>query len=198
MNVVFDFGNVIFRWDPHPVIAGVFEDATERQQIMAGFIGHNDWLDLDRGSLQPAEAISRAASRTGLPAEKIARLLDRVPASLAPIKGSPELLYRTKAAGNWLYFLSNMHAASIEHLERAHVFWDVFEGGVVSCRVRMIKPEPQIFAHLLSEYRLDPADTVFIDDMPENVAAAAQVGMRTIRFVDPAQCERELQAIGCL
>ncbi len=198
MNVVFDFGNVIFRWAPHMVIAGVFDQQAEREQVMTQFIGHDDWLELDRGSLRPLEAISRAASRTGLPAEKFARLLDRVPASLAAITGSPELLYRTKAAGNWLYFLSNMHHASIDHLERAHVFWDVFEGGVVSCRVRMVKPEPQIYAHLLSEYQLDPADTVFIDDLSVNLAAAAQFGMRTIQFVDPAQCERELQALGCM
>ncbi|MFM9887027.1 MAG: HAD family hydrolase [Burkholderiales bacterium] len=198
MNVVFDFGNVIFRWDPVTVIAGVFEDETEQEHVMTHFIGHDDWQELDRGSLRPAEAISRAAARTGLPAEKFARLLSRVPASLAPIKGSPELLYRVKAAGNWLYFLSNMHAASIEYLERAHVFWDVFEGGVISCRVRLIKPEPQIYAHLLSEYGLAAADTVFIDDLPVNLAAAAEFGMRTIQFVEPAQCERELRTMGCL
>lgn len=198
MNVVFDFGNVIFRWDPETVISGVFEDPTEQEQVMTHFIGHDDWQALDRGSLRPDEAITRAASRTGLPTEKFARLLARVPPSLAPIKGSPELLYRVKAAGNWLYFLSNMHAASIEYLERAHVFWDVFEGGVISCRVRLIKPEPQIYAHLLSEYGLEPADTVFIDDLPVNLAAAAQFGMRTIQFIEPAQCERELRAMGCL
>ena len=198
MNVVFDFGNVIFRSDPEKVIAGVFDDKSDREQVLAHFIGHDDWLALDRGSLRPVDAISRAASRTGLPAEKFARLLERVPASLAPINGSPELLYRVKAAGNWLYFLSNMHAASIEYLERAHVFWDVFEGGVISCRVRLIKPEPQIYAHLLSEYRLDPADTVFIDDLPVNLAAAAEFGIRTIQFFEPAQCERELRTMGCL
>ena len=198
MNVVFDFGNVIFRWDPETVIAGVFDDKSEREQVLAHFIGHDDWLELDRGSLCPDEAITRAAARTGLPAEKIGRLLERVPPSLAAINGSPELLYRVKAAGNWLYYLSNMHSASMAYLERAHRFWDVFEGGVISSRVRMIKPEPQIYAHLLSEYGLVPADTVFIDDLPVNLAAAAQFGIRTIQFIEPGQCERELRAMGCL
>jgi putative hydrolase of the HAD superfamily len=198
VNVVFDFGNVIFRWDPKRVVARVFADAAECEKVLAHFIGHDDWQELDRGTLHPADAVNRAAVRTGLPAEKIGRLLDSVPPSLAPIAGSPELLYRVKAAGHPLYYLSNMHFASIEHLERAHDFWEVFEGGVVSCRVRTIKPESAIYEHLLAQHRLDPTDSVFIDDLPVNLAAAAKFGMRTIRFIDPAQCERELKALGCL
>jgi putative hydrolase of the HAD superfamily len=198
VNVVFDFGNVVFRWEPDRVVARVFATALECEKVLADFIGHDDWQALDRGSLHPAEAVNRAAMRTGLPAEKIGRLLDSVPPSLAPIAGSPELLYRVKAAGQPLYYLSNMHFASIEHLERAHDFWEVFEGGVVSCRVGKIKPEPAIYEHLLQQYGLDPADSVFIDDLPVNLAAAAKFGMRTIQFVDPAQCERELKALGCV
>jgi FMN phosphatase YigB (HAD superfamily) len=37
---------------------------------------------------------------------------------------------------------------------------------------------------------------VFIDDVEVNVAAAAALGIRTIRFQDAAQCERELAALG--
>lgn len=198
MNVVFDFGNVIFRWDPDRVVARFFDSPPECEKILSQFIGHDDWQELDRGTLAPSSAIDRAASRTGLPAEKIGRLLDSVPPSLATIAGSRELLYRVKAAGHPLYFLSNMHVDSIEHLERTHDFWHVFAGGVVSCRVKMIKPEPAIYALLLQQYELDPAATVFIDDLPVNLAAAAKFGMRTIQFVDPAQCERELRALGCL
>jgi hypothetical protein len=32
----------------------------------------------------------------------------------------------------------------IEYLEKAYTFWEVFEGGVISCRVHLIKPEPEI------------------------------------------------------
>ncbi len=198
MNVVFDFGNVIFRWDPERVVARVFDRAPECEQILTQFIGHDDWQELDRGTLAPVDAINRAALRTGLPAAKIGQLLRSVPPSLATIEGSPELLYRVKSAGHPLYFLSNMHFDSIEHLERAHDFWDVFAGGVVSCRVQKIKPEPAIYQHLLQQYALDPADSVFIDDLPVNLAAAAKFGMHTIQFIDPKQCERELKAFGCL
>ena len=89
-----------------------------------------------------------------------------------------------------------MHVASIEHLEKAYTFWDVFTGVVISCRLHLCKPEPAIYACLLETYGLDGANTGFIDDTEANLLAAAQFGMCTIKFESPAQCERQLQALG--
>ncbi|MBT8082631.1 MAG: HAD-IA family hydrolase [Gammaproteobacteria bacterium] len=61
-----------------------------------------------------------------------------------------------------------------------------------------MKPEPQIYEYLLDAYQLEPTDTIFIDDLPENLDAAASLGIRTIRFVDAAQCERALFDHQCL
>ena len=91
-----------------------------------------------------------------------------------------------------------MHVASIAHLEQAYTFWDVFTGVVISCRLHLCKPESAIYAYLLETYGLEGAHTVFIDDTEANLAAAAQFGMRTIHFESPAQCERQLQVLGCL
>jgi putative hydrolase of the HAD superfamily len=91
-----------------------------------------------------------------------------------------------------------MHVASIEHLEQAYTFWEVFKGAVISCRLHLLKPEPAIYAHLLETYGLAGPDTVFIDDMEVNLRAAATFGIHTIQFTDAAQCARQLQALGCL
>ena len=50
----------------------------------------------------------------------------------------------------------------------------------------------------LDEYRLQASDTVFIDDMHENLVAASQLGIRTIAFVDASQCREEMLKLGCL
>jgi hypothetical protein len=47
-------------------------------------------------------------------------------------------------------------------------------------------------------YALNGADTVFIDDVEVNLAAAAKFGIRTIKFENAAQCASQLQALGCL
>jgi putative hydrolase of the HAD superfamily len=196
MNLIFDLGGVVVRWDPAAIIAGVFQDQQLRAKVREGIFEHADWLELDRGTLGREDAIRRAAQRTGIDAAELTRLLVAVPPSLVPIPQTVELLYRLKARGYPLYCLSNMHVASIEHLEREQRFFEVFTGRVISCRLNLCKPEPAIYRHALETYGLRAEDTVFIDDVEVNVAAAAQLGIRTIQFRDAAQCERELRALG--
>jgi putative hydrolase of the HAD superfamily len=198
MNLVFDLGGVVVRWDPDAIIASVFADPQIRAKVRAGVFGHADWHELDRGTLPREQAIARAAERTGLAESDIEMLLLKVPPSLVAFPDSVDLLYRLKAKGHPLYCLSNMHFASIEHLEHAYDFWEVFSGAVISCRLQLCKPEPGIYAHLLKTYRLKSADTLFIDDVQINLDAAARLGIRTLRFENAAQCERELRALGLI
>ena len=198
MNIVFDLGGVVVTWEPEVLIAKVFTDPLVQARVHSEIIGHADWIALDRGTLPRQDAITRAAQRTGLPEAEVAALLQQVPASLIAIPGTVDLLYRLQAQGHTLFCLSNMHVASIEHLEQTYTFWEVFAAAVISCRLHLCKPEPAIYAHLLETYGLDAADTVFIDDMDVNLTAAAQFGIHTIKFETPAQCAHQLQALGCL
>ena len=196
MNLVFDLGGVVVRWDPDAIIADVFSDPAIRARVKAEVFGHADWLELDRGTLGRDEAIARAAQRSGVAAGEIKRLLHAVPPSLVVFPDTVELLRRLKRKGYPLYCLSNMHFASIEYLERKETFWEVFDGAVISCRLQLCKPEAGIYEHLLRTYQLDPAKTLFIDDVQKNLEAAAKLGIRTLRFENAAQCERELRALG--
>ncbi len=196
MNLIFDLGGVVVRWDPAAIIASVFQDQKLRARVREGIFEHADWLELDRGTLGREDAIRRAAQRVGMAEGEIRRLLLAVPPSLVPIPATIDLLYRLKAQGHPLYCLSNMHVASIEHLEREQKFFEVFTGRVISCRLNLCKPEAAIYRHALETYGLRAEDTVFIDDVEVNIEAAAKVGLHTIQFRDAAQCERELRALG--
>jgi putative hydrolase of the HAD superfamily len=196
LNLVFDLGGVVVRWEPEAIIAGVFSDPDTRARAKAGVFEHADWLELDRGTLGREEAITRAAQRTGISTDAVKRLLHAVPPSLVVFPDTVELLYRLKRNGYPLYCLSNMHLASIEYLESQHSFWEVFAGRVISCRLQLCKPERGIYEHLLKTYALEARQTVFIDDVQKNLDAAASIGIRTIRFENAAQCERELARLG--
>jgi putative hydrolase of the HAD superfamily len=196
LNLIFDLGGVVVRWDPAAIIASVFDDEELQAKVRDGVFAHADWLELDRGTLDREHAIRRAAQRTGMAQSEIRRLLLAVPPSLTPIPETIELLYRLKARGYPLYCLSNMHIASIEHLEREQEFFEVFTGKVISCRLKLCKPEPAIYEQALKVNRLEAKDTVFIDDVDVNIEAAAKVGLHTIQFQNAAQCERELRALG--
>ena len=198
LNIVFDLGGVVFNWQPDAIIKSTFEDTDTQELVRKEVFEHSDWVELDRGSLALAQAIDRGAARTGLPPEDLARLLNAVPRFLTPIEATIELIHELSKTRNKLFVLSNMHLASIAYLERHHSVWDVFDGIVISSRIEKVKPEIQIYRHLLSQYQLRPGETIFIDDMQENLAAASSIGIQTIRFTGSAQCRRALVDLGCI
>ncbi len=198
MNIVFDLGGVVFSWEPEKIISQVFDDTKVRELVQAQIFHHPDWDELDRGTLFYPEAVSRAVERTGLPASSITRLFRQVPLALVGMPETVALLRSLKAKGHRLFYLSNMHVASIEYLERTYIFWDVFEGGVASCRVQFIKPEPEIYACLVERYGLDKNQTIFIDDLTANLEPAEKMGIQTIPFHDSIQCQHQLERLGCI
>lgn len=198
MNIVFDLGGVVFNWQPDAIIKSVFDDLETQDLVRKKVFEHSDWVELDRGAISLEQAIDCGAKRTGLPSKDIERLLNAVPESLTPIEQTIELIRQLSNTSNKLFVLSNMQLASIAYLEQHHKIWEMFEGIVISSRIQKVKPEIQIYEHLLSLYRLKPAETIFIDDMQENIAAASSVGIQTIRFVDSAQCRRALVDLQCI
>jgi len=196
MNLVFDLGGVVVRWDPDAIIAGVFQDEETKRKVKKGVFEDADWLELDRGTLGREDAIARAAKRTGVAEAEIKRLLHAVPPSLVVFPETVELLRRLKKKGYPLYCLSNMNFASIEYLEHKHDFWDLFQGRVISCRLQLCKPEAGIYEHLLRTYGLEAKETIFIDDVQKNLDAAAKLGIKPLKFENAAQCERDLQRMG--
>lgn len=197
MNIIFDLGGVVIAWRPDEIVAKAFPDPAMQQLVRREIMAHPDWLELDRGTLSWESAIVRGAERTGLSHATVAAFLYSVPPALVAIRETVELLYRLRARGYTLFCLSNMPTVSMEHLQHTYSFWDVFTGMVISSRLGLCKPERAIYEHLLETYALDPADTVFVDDVEANLAAARELGIRTIKFEDAAQCEAELRALGC-
>ncbi|MBV8437052.1 MAG: HAD family phosphatase [Silvibacterium sp.] len=65
-----------------------------------------------------------------------------------------------------------------------------------SCYVGCRKPTPQIYRLALEVLQCDPEEVIFIDDRPQNVEAAASLGIHVIRYRGPEQLERELASLG--
>ncbi len=195
MNIVFDLGGVVLAWNPDHIINQTFTDPKTCDLIRLKVFQHKDWLDLDKGTLEPSDAINRFVFRTGLNIDDIKRLMAFVPHSLTLINGTLDLIHRLKHQGHRLFCLSNMHRDSYTFIQKKYSFWDVFEGIVISSHIKSIKPESAIYQYLLEKYSLKPRDTVFIDDMPINLEAAACHDINTIQFINAEDCEEKLIAM---
>jgi putative hydrolase of the HAD superfamily len=188
----------VLTWDPAAIVASVFDNPHDCQLVLDRVFADSDWHRLDRGTLSRADAIERAAARTGIPVAKMDSLFEAVPRALVPKPESVELVEAVVAAGNPRFVLSNLHRASLARIEADYDVFDLFDGRVVSCEVGACKPDAVIYHELLERFDLDPSETVFIDDMQVNLDAAALHGMRTIRFEGVGSCGAQLRSLGCI
>ena len=196
MAIIFDLGRVVVSWDPVAIVRSV-RGPDGAEALAERLFNHPDWLEVDRGTLSLHTMARRAQERTGLSAAENLAILQAVPASLLPDPAMLTLIAELHGAGHTLYALSNMGHASIDWLEQ-QLFWRFFSGKVVSARVRMIKPEPDIYRYLLVSFDLKADECLFIDDSPANVAAAEALGIRGMLFTDAHSCRRQLVSLGYL
>lgn len=202
MNLVFDFGAVLFTWQPHELLRQYFPQVAsthERAVAMAkDFFHHPDWLAFDRGAVPMESVVARTAERLALPAPAVNLLVSNIGELLTPMHGTVALLERLRTRRDSdgdvrLYFLSNMPKPYARTLEQRHEFMQWFDGGIFSGDVKHIKPEAAIYELLESRYTLEPGRTVFIDDLKTNVAAAQMRGWRGIHFESAQQVQSRLE-----
>jgi len=196
--LVFDFGRVVFDWQPEALLSRVLPQRASTPETAAHWVSQifqsyqGDWGDFDSGQVEVPALIERIARRTGLDQAEVLAVVDAAPASLTPLAGTVALIERLKAAGRPLYFLSNMPLPFAEHLERTHHFMGWFDGGVFSSRAKVNKPAAAIFDHALKQFGRPAEQVLFIDDHGPNVEAAKALGWQAVQFVGDAELEREL------
>jgi len=102
-----------------------------------------------------------------------------------------------REAGRYLMVALNNESTELNEyrIDRFHLA-EVFEVFLSSCYTGRLKPEAAAFRHALDVLHRAPAECLFLDDRPENVAAAAALGIRTLRVRDPAHLREDLLAAG--
>lgn len=196
MNVVFDLGNVLLRWDPRFLFRRIFDDEQRMEWFLAN-VCDMDWiLARDRGS-SFAEGARDAAARHPEFADALhafdARWHETLPGVIPETAG---LLRKLHTAGVPLYAITNFNdekfAETLPRFSELALFRDI----VVSGSERLLKPEPAIYHLLLSRNGLDAEACLFIDDNADNVRGAEAVGMQAHHFTSPAALAAELRSRG--
>lgn len=201
-KIVFDFGGVLFRWQPARLLARVWPHrvpvAEQGGAVVAEFFQAyaGDWGAFDQGLIGEAEVVQRIAARTGWPAVEIQAVVDAVPDELAVVPETVALLQELRARGHELHFLSNMPEPFADHLERGFPLHEWFSSGLFSGRVKQSKPGAAIFDLAEQRFEAAPGQLVFLDDHPANIEAARARGWTVVLFTDAAAARTELQALG--
>ncbi len=103
-------------------------------------------------------------------------------------------ILRTLAPNIPTYALSNTNPWHAEYLEREFDWMDLFHKRLYSYALGARKPEPRIFEQALEHAHVEPAHVLLIDDRPENIAGAQELGMQTIHVTSPQVLKSNLEA----
>lgn len=195
--VVFDIGNVLIRWDPLAHYDRVIGEAA-RRALFAAVDLHGMNLSVDAGE-DLHDSVEALATRHPDHARDIRRWRDEWPDFVqGPIDGSVAILHALRAAGMPVFALTNFGTAPLAMADRAWPFLRDFDRRFVSADLRLLKPDPAIYAVVETATGLPPAALFFTDDRPENIAAAAARGWRVHLFDGPEGLSAALDAEGCL
>ena len=183
--VLFDYGAVICRPQPE-------EDRARLARASGGPAADFEaayWryrLDYDRAALDLTAYWQQVAADLGrsYTEPEIAELSRLDTASWLHLQpDTVDLITGLAAAGQRLAVLSNAPADVAEAVQRLPVA-GYFEHLVFSCALKSAKPDPECFQATLALLDAEPADVIFLDDRPDNVAAAVALGMVSFQFTD--------------
>ncbi|MCC5973163.1 MAG: HAD-IA family hydrolase [Rubellimicrobium sp.] len=195
--VVFDIGNVLVEWDPVRFYDGVI-GAERRRALMAEVDLEGMNASVDRGA-RMAEAVAALAARHPDWRDEIEMWHLRWIEMFAPvIERSVRLLRALRAKGMPVLALTNFGVDTLEVARAHYPFLTEFDRAYVSGALRVMKPEPAIYEAVEADCGVAPGRLLFVDDRPENVAAARARGWGAHLFEGPEGWAARLVAEGLL
>lgn len=194
-TVIFDIGNVLVEWHWRKNFVQWFgEEMVE--PLAEATVRSPGWLELDRGELDEAGIIALLTKNAPEYAEQIAQIVSCNHEMLTTFPYADSWLRDLKAAGYKVYILSNFGEFGFNRAKPTFTFLQYADGGVISYEVKRVKPGREIYEILCEKYGITPENAVFLDDRPENTAAAAALGMHTVTVESKEQADAELKALG--
>src|SRR4051812_11479029 len=164
--MIFDFGNVLIGWDPENLYRKLIPDAAKRKRFLTE-ICNGSWNHQQDLGRSWADAIAECSARFPDHADLIRAYHLRFREMLSgPIAEGNAILDRVHAAGIPCYGLTNWSSETYHASRAVMPFLDRMKYTAVSGDLKMAKPEPQIFQHLLGIIGKPAAACAFIDDNP--------------------------------
>jgi len=194
-NVIFDIGNVLLNFKPLEYLKTKIVDHDKALEVYEQIFKSDEWVELDRGTLSEEDAINILSARYPENEHFIRMAFDNWYDLLTPMEDTVKILKDLKAANYKVYFLSNFQQLAYEVVSNRYDFFSLFDGGIVSYKEKVVKPEESIYRKL-EVYGIKPEESVFTDDTPSNVEAAVKLGFNGVIFKDANDLKEKLISYG--
>jgi 2-haloacid dehalogenase len=198
-KVVFDVGNVLVDWNPRALFARHVTDSARLDRLM-GEVLTLEWHTQHDAGRDFADTSAELIALYPDEAENIRRWGAEFGETIGDLlPGMADLVADLDAAGVPLYAITNFsHEFWPPFRAREAALFDRFRDILVSGEVKLIKPDPAIYALALERFGLAAGEALFVDDRAENVEAGERAGLVGHLFRDAETLRAELEKHGLL
>lgn len=180
-SFLFDIGNVICSFD----FTAMFDRLRARSSnpeaaLFTGFAEIKDAYE--SGHSDDGEFVSAAIKSTGFAGDpkEFIRIWCEIFTENTRITG---LIKALAQQGHKLYLLSNTNGLHLDYLQGKFPAFSYFSGGIYSHRAGILKPQEQIYRVALQEFSLNAQQTLYIDDLPDNIQTGRLLGLTCHRYL---------------
>ena len=200
--VLWDFGGVILdspftAFNRYEEAHGLPRDFLRRVNSVNP--DNNAWARLERSAVTPEEfdglfaAESEALGHPVAGADILPLLSGSVRPEMVEALRRISARMKTGCITNNLVVSATDNPKSVYKADVMALFHEVIE----SAKLGMRKPDPRIYTMMTDRLDVDPARCVYLDDLGVNLKPARELGMTTIKVIDPAAALAELErAVG--
>lgn len=195
-NIIFDIGNVLLGFDYRSFFQSFGYDEATVERLAKATAQSPDWNEFDRGVLSYEEVLQRFVANDPELEPVIFRTFENLNGILRRYEYAIPWIRELKDKGYKVYYLSNFFRKVEADCAETMDFMPYMDGGILSYREKVTKPEGAIYQLLLSRYGLKAEESVFLDDTEKNIVGARKEGIYGIVFQNKAQACEELRKLG--
>jgi putative hydrolase of the HAD superfamily len=180
MTFLFDIGRVLLDFDFETSLARLLPPGlTDQRQRLAVLLEKRD--EFESGAIPPDDYITWALCElesSATPAE----FRQAWQGIFTPIEPMWQTVHQLAAADHRLILFSNTNAIHCPWMFDEYPVFAHFPEAVLSFEAGAVKPHPPIYQHAIDVHQLDPATTLYIDDLPANIATGRAFGFRSFQY----------------
>lgn len=184
-NIVFDFGNVIMKYDVDAMLDRFSLSSEEKEFFKEKIFSDEKWRDGDRGygfrDVLFAETVNEFPVKLRQVFYNLVARYDFELRFMDYNNGIENLISELKQNGYRIYLLSNIGLNFHYFKNKVNVF-SLFDGFFASCDYGVLKPEKAVYEEFFRKFLLAPSECLFIDDSIENVNSSRESGMDAFMY----------------
>lgn len=181
-TIILDIGKVLADFIPIEYLRmiGISEDKI--RPVYEAVIENEIWNEYDRGVMNEAEALKRFIQKSPELEAEIRIAFKNLRGIIKKFDYADKWIEDLHRAGFKVLYLSNISEKLFNECYEELSYIEKMDGGVLSFKDKMKKPEREIYEHLIKKYNLNPKSCIFIDDREENLIEASNLGINTVLF----------------